>query len=76
MATPEDFNRIDNPNPRLQLIQQLKKAIEPTCNIVAYNAEFEIKILRLLAVDFPEEAAYIDSLIERFVDLLVVFRNA
>jgi DNA polymerase III epsilon subunit-like protein len=60
----------------LQLIQQLKKDIGPTGSIVAYNAEFEISVLRRMALDFPEEAAYLEGLIERFVDLLVVFRNA
>jgi len=76
LAKAEDFILQENPDPRLQLIHQLKKDIGPTGSIVAYNAEFEINVLKSLALDFPEEADYIKSLIDRFVDLLVVFRNA
>jgi hypothetical protein len=32
--------------------------------------------MRTMALDFPEEARYLEGLIERFVDLLVIFRNA
>ena len=76
LANPEDFNLQGTNDPRLQLINQLKTDIGSVGHIVSYNATFEISILKSLAVDFPEEATYLNGLIERFVDLLVVFRNA
>lgn len=76
LAKTEDFANYEATDPRLQLIQQLKKDIGPTGSIVSYNAEFEISVLRMMALDFPADSLYIEGLIERFVDLLVVFRNA
>jgi hypothetical protein len=76
LAETEDFNNHESTDPRLQLIQQLKNDIGPTGSIVSYNAEFEIGVMRAMALDFPEEARYLEGLIERFVDLLVIFRNA
>jgi hypothetical protein len=76
LAKTEDFNNHESTDPRLQLIQQLKKDFGPTGSIVSYNAEFEIGVLRMMALDFPEEARFLKGLIERFVDLLVIFRNA
>lgn len=63
-------------DPRYQLIQQLKTDIGPTGSIVAYNASFEISRLKELAASFPDEAAYLQSLIDRFVDLLIPFKKA
>jgi hypothetical protein len=63
-------------DPRYQLIQQLKSNIAPTGSIVAYNASFEISRLKDLASSFPQEAEYLQSLIDRFIDLLIPFKNA
>lgn len=63
-------------DPRYQLIQQLKSDIGPTGSIVAYNASFEISRLKELALSFPHEADYLQSLIDRFVDLLIPFKKA
>ncbi len=63
-------------DPRYQLIQQLKSNIAPSGSIVAYHASFEISRLKELAASFPDEAAYLQSLIDRFVDLLIPFKNA
>jgi hypothetical protein len=63
-------------DPRYQLIQQLKTDIGPTGSIVAYNASFEISRLKELALSFPQEADYLQSLIDRFVDLLIPFKKA
>lgn len=51
-----------------QLIQQLKFNIAPSGSIVAYHPSFEISRLKELAASFPDEAAYLQSLIDRFVD--------
>jgi hypothetical protein len=63
-------------DPRYQLIQQLKSNIAPTGSIVAYNASFEISRLKELASSFPQEADYLQGLIDRFIDLLIPFKNA
>ena len=68
------LSKVDDP--RYQLIQQLKSDIGPTGSIVAYNASFEISRLKELAENFPDEAAYLQSLIDRFVDLLIPFKKA
>jgi hypothetical protein len=63
-------------DPRYQLIQQLKSNIAQTGSIVAYNASFEIGRLKDLAASFPQEEAFLQSLIDRFVDLLIPFKKA
>jgi hypothetical protein len=63
-------------DPRYQLIQQLKSNIAPSGSIVAYHASFEISRLKELAISFPQEAGYLQSLIDRFIDLLIPFKNA
>lgn len=76
LAQPSDFNDSTTIDPRKQLIEQLKADIGPSGSIVAYNASFEIGILKELAVAFPEDEEFLNQLIGRFVDLLVPFRNA
>jgi len=75
LAEPEDFTNSRQQDPRLQLIRQLKKDIGPQGSIIAYNAPFEISILKSLAAAFEEERSFIESIIERFVDLLIPFKN-
>ena len=75
LADPEDFSNPNRPNPLYQLLQQLKEDIGETGSIVSYNASFEATILKSLARKFPEEQAFIDNLLSRFVDLLIPFRK-
>ncbi len=75
LANPSDFISSEN-NPRKNLIDQLKKDLGIKGTIVAYNAGFEIGVLNNLAKSFPEESEFIDSLIDRFVDLLIPFKKA
>ena len=42
---------------------------------MAYNATFEIDVLLKLALAYPEDANFLNDLANRFVDLLVVFKN-
>ncbi|MEI6090819.1 MAG: DUF2779 domain-containing protein [bacterium] len=77
LAIPRHFsNPTGNEDPRKSLIEQLKKDFGSEGSIVAYNASFEKGVLKNLAIAFPEDAAFLENLISRFVDLLVVFRNA
>ena len=75
LARPEDFSDPTTPDPRLQLIRQLREDIGQNGSIIAYNAAFEIMILKALAKSFPEESEFIESLLPRFVDLLIPFKS-
>lgn len=76
LAEPSHFNSDDpTKDPRKKLIEQLKVDVGTHGNIVAYNATFEIDVLKKLAVAYPEDADFLIDLTNRFVDLLVVFRN-
>lgn len=72
LASPTDFHRTD---PRKLLIEQLKKDFRNSGSIVTYNKSFEVSRLRELAEAFPEDAEFLQGLIERIVDLYDVFRS-
>lgn len=72
LASPTDFHRTD---PRKLLIEQLKKDFRNSGSIVTYNKSFEIGRLKELAEAFPEDAEFLQGLIERIVDLYDVFWN-
>ena len=76
LAVPSSFQSGSTRNPRKAIIEQLKTDFGPTGSIVAYNASFEMDVLRKLAIAFPEDKAFLDGLINRFVDLLIPFRKA
>lgn len=73
LANPEDFS--NGKNPLQQMVAQLKRDFDDHGSIVAYNDSFEKLRLRDLARFFPEEALFLNNLIERTVDLLPVFRD-
>ncbi len=75
LAEPEDFTDPGAIDPRRSLLDHLKKDIGTTGTIVAYNATFETTVLKRLAVDFPEEQEFLNTLKPRFKDLLVPFRK-
>lgn len=72
LASPEAFSGGD---PRKNLIEELKKDFRNVGSIVTYNKSFEVSRLRELAEAFPEDAEFLQGLIERIVDLYDVFRN-
>lgn len=72
LASPADFHRTD---PRKLLIEQLKKDFRNSGSIVTYNKSFEVSRLRELAEAFPEDAEFLQGLIERIVDLYDIFRS-
>lgn len=75
LAHPKDFTNAIATDPRLKLIQQLKHDMPQNGSIIAYNAAFEISILKALAIAFPEEQAFLNGLITRFVDLYLPFKS-
>ena len=73
LANPEDFS--NGENPLKQLVQQLKKDFGSKGNVVTYNQGFEKGRLNDLAQSFPEDADFLQDLVNRIVDLLPVFRG-
>ena len=61
-----------NEDPRPALIEALK-AIGPDGTILAYSMSFEQRIIRELADAFPDEATFLNSLLNRFEDLITPF---
>jgi len=66
------YERID---PRLDFIQSLERAIEPTGSIVTFNAAFEKGRLMELAERFPQYEMWVESVVNRMVDLMIPFRG-
>jgi hypothetical protein len=62
-------------DPRIKLLEQLKKEIVRTGSVVVFNKSFEISVLKKLAIDFPKHASWIETVIGRIVDLAVPFQN-
>lgn len=62
-------------DPRPAFISNLLQYLPESGSIVAYNQVFEIGRLNELIADFPELAAGLASLPERFVDLMAPFRR-
>ena len=62
-------------DPRKEFILALKKVLGDSGSIIAYNASFEQNVLKNLAECFPQEKKWIESVIDRMIDLLIPFRN-
>jgi hypothetical protein len=62
-------------DPRPELAERLLAACEGTCAIVAYSAGFERDRIRELAAVLPAQAARLEALAARLVDLLPLVRN-
>jgi hypothetical protein len=71
----KEFLGDEHSDPRESLIIQMSSDLTPTGSIMAYNMAFEKRMIRELANDFPEHAAMLTSLLNRFVDLLDPFRR-
>ena len=65
----------DTTDPRRPLMESLIREIGETGSIVAYNANFEKRVIRDLAAIFPEHRRTLTRLLPRFWDLLDIFRN-
>jgi len=62
-------------DPRPHLIKSMIKDIGPKGSVVVYNKGFESRINNELAKDFPEYQDELNSMTNRFVDLLIPFRS-
>jgi hypothetical protein len=62
-------------DPRPEVLDGLKKQLGKSGSIVAYNAAFEKRVLNICAKHFQGFRPWVGSLMPRFVDLLVPFRE-
>ncbi len=62
-------------DPRKEFGDELKKVLGEKGSIIVFNQSFEIGRLKELAEAFPEYKEWVESVIDRVVDLLVPFRN-
>ena len=62
-------------DPRPAFIEELLTRLGKSGSIIVWNQGFEMNRLREIARDFPVYAPQIDSLFERFSDLMVPFRR-
>ena len=62
-------------DPRPEVLGALKTQLDRTGSIIAYNAAFEIRVLKSCAKHFPKYEKWLEFILPRFVDLLVPFRE-
>lgn len=72
--THHEFLKVDGSDPRAPCAAALAAMIPPDATIVAYNAQFERRVLRELARDCLEQADALLAMEARTVDLLPVAR--
>jgi len=62
-------------DPRPEFLRKLRSALGTRGSIVAYNASFEMNILKDCADHFPHFSGWVESVCARMVDLYTPFRN-
>lgn len=62
-------------DPRPEVLSSLQQRLGRFGSIVAYNASFEIRVLKSCARRFPEFQSWCESIQPRFVDLMAPFRD-
>jgi hypothetical protein len=65
----------DRKDPRPELLESLGRLLGERGSILAYNKSFEETVLKEAAQVFSESADWIDSAVNRLVDLIVPFRS-
>jgi hypothetical protein len=70
-----EYLHADDSDPRRPLMEALIRAIGETGTIVAYNASFEQRVIRDLSRRFPEHRRQLLGYVNRFFDLLSIFRD-
>jgi hypothetical protein len=65
----------DGPGQRLELVESLRQGIGDTGHCVSWNKSFEIGCNKGLAIAFPVYAQFLNSMNERTVDLMEVFKR-
>ncbi len=62
-------------DPRHELLSELYRLLGESGSIVAYNAGFEIGVLKELVALYPEYEGWLEGILARVVDLLYPFTN-
>jgi len=70
-----DFLMLTFEDPSLALIEDLRKAVGPTGNFVAWNASFEMGRNKDLATLHPEHADFMLGINKRMYDLMMPFKR-
>jgi len=65
----------DGGDPREEFLKSLKKVLGSSGSIVTYNQSFEIRMLKEMAEAYPEYKEWVNSVVDRVVDLIVPFRK-
>ena len=71
----KEFLGDENSDPRKNLAKSLLNDLTDNGSIIAYNKNFEIRVIKKLAEFLPEYKNKLLSLTNRFVDLIEPFRN-
>ena len=76
-ARPEHYSFLSDgaSDPRPEILAQLRDQLGRKGSIVAFNASFEMRVLKSCAWHFSAYQAWLESILPRFVDLLVPFRE-
>lgn len=70
-----EFLGAEGKDPRRQFIERLINDLKSNGSIIVYNEGFEKRILQYCKSWFPEYAEQIDDIINRIVDLMLIFSN-
>ncbi|MBU0629692.1 MAG: DUF2779 domain-containing protein [Candidatus Margulisbacteria bacterium] len=62
-------------DPRPEVLRRLKELLGDTGTILAYYAQYEMKVIERSCRAYPEYAGHFSSVEKRFVDLLEVFQD-
>jgi len=77
--TPKHFswiwNREAENDPREVLLHRLQSRLGNNGSIIAYNAVFEMTVLKQAAKICPAYEKWLDGILKRFIDMLMPFRN-
>ena len=65
----------DDKDPRRELAEKLIKDMPAKGNVIVFNKTFENMILKKLIVSFPEHEEKLQSIIDRIIDLQVLFKQ-
>lgn len=70
-----EYLHLEGSDPRPALAQQLCKDIGPSGTIIAFNDSFERRVIKDLSYVAPEYQTQLRHMLERFFDLMKIFRD-
>ena len=71
----ESFLASGSDDPRKKFLLALKETLGDSGSIIVYNQSFEKKILKQLVEESPKYEKWVQSILDRIVDLWDIFRN-